>query len=158
MMRDLSELRVEQDLASAAVRAGERSGLWRVVQRAHPRILFEVAATEPDSRLGWYRFMAELSGFPGQAPHVRIWDTRADAPLAQHLRPRGGPRVSTAFQLWSADTVYRPWERMAATHNNFRLAHPQLAWHAGRTLAFIFEDLHGILNLNARPDRVRAAA
>jgi hypothetical protein len=157
-MQNLSELRVQQDLASAAFRAGENYGHWWIVQPGYPRMLFEVAATEPDGQLSRYRFMAELSGYPGQAPHVRIWDKTVDAPLALPMRPRGCLRVTTTFQMWSGDTVYRPWERMSAEHNNFRVMFPQLAWHPARTLAFILEDLHGILNLNARPSRVRSAA
>ncbi len=157
-MQDLSQLRVEQDLSSAAFRAGERCGHWWIVERGFPRMLFEVAATEPDGQPSRYRFMAELSGYPGQAPHVRIWDKTADAPLAPPLRPRGCLRVTTTFQVWSGDTVYRPWERIAAEHNNFRVVFAQLAWHPSRTLSFILEDLHGILNLNARASRVRSAA
>lgn len=157
-MQNLAQHRVEQDLSSAAFRAGEIAGRWRVVTRGFPRMHFEIAATEPNGDPSWYRFMAELSGYPGQAPHVRIWDKNSNSPLAQALRPRGCQRTATTFQVWSGDTVYRPWERMAADHNNFRLTFPQLAWHPGRTLVFVLEDIYGILNLNARAIRVRATA
>lgn len=158
MIQDPAIARVTEDLLAPAFRAGEVAERWRVVARAFPVLLVEVAATEPDCRSSWYRFRVDVSGYPGKPPWVRIWDTTADQPLPLHLRPTGCHRVSVTFQNWANDTVYRPWERMAADHNNFRLVHPQLAWHPGRTLAFIFEDLHGILNLNARACGVRSAA
>jgi hypothetical protein len=47
---------------------------------------------------------------------------------------------------------------MTGPHNNNAIDRPHLAWRPDRRLAFIFEDLHGILNSNARAHRIRAAA
>jgi hypothetical protein len=128
------------------------------VSRVFPRLVVDISATEPEGTASVYRFNIELAGYPAAAPHVTIWDRQKDEPLPPTARPRGGQRVQTAFQAWAADTVYRPWERSAATHGNFHSLFPQLAWHPKRTLAFILEDMHGILNLNARAGRVRQAA
>ena len=89
---------------------------------------------------------------------VRIWDIGADAPLPVISRPKGDRRVGITFQNWSDDTVYRPWERMTGPHGNNAITFPHLAWRPDRKLAFILEDLHGILNSNARAHRIRAAA
>ena len=158
MTRGPDRARIEEDLAAPAFRAGEVSRRWRVMARAFPILLVEVRATEPDSTSAWYRFRIEVDGYPGKPPGVRIWDTSADRPLRPDLRPKGCSRVCMTFQNWQGDTVYRPWERLAADHNNFRLDFPQLAWHPGRTLAFVLEDINGILNLNSRAGRVRLAA
>ena len=156
MTHDPATTRVQQDLAACSFRGGEHAHRWRLVSSEFPVLFIDVAATEPDGTTSWYRLRWDVSGYPGKAPHVRIWDTGADQPLPVHRRPKGNRRVEVTFQNWNDDTVYRPWERIASVHNNFRQAHPQLAWHPGRTLSFALEDLHGILNLNARARRVRA--
>jgi hypothetical protein len=70
--------------------------------------------------------------------------------LPANRRPTGSARVVEAFKDWTAPhPVYRPWERTSATHNNFAQTFPDLAWHPKRDLAFIMEDLHGLLSSNA---------
>jgi hypothetical protein len=157
-MENIPLRRADEDLTSPAFLAGERAGRWTIVSWAFPKLVVEISATEPDGTASRYRFNVELSNYPAAAPHVRIWDRQLDAPLSPTARPKGGHRVQTAFQPWQSDTVYRPWERISATHNNFHSLFPQLAWHPKRTLAFILEDIYGILNLNARVSRVRQAA
>ena len=39
---------------------------------------------------------------------------------------------------------------MTAPHNNNAVTFPHLAWHPERRLVFVFEDIYGILNSNAR--------
>lgn len=157
-MQDPAIARVEEDLLSAPFRAGERDGRWRIAQAGFPIMLIDVAATEPNGAAAWYTFRVELDGYPGKAPSVRIWSPVLGGPLPTQMRPHGCRRVVTCFQAWLSDTVYRPWERIAADHNNFRAVHPHLAWNPARTLTFALEDIHGILNLNARAVRVRSAA
>jgi len=155
---DPSVVRLNGDRAAPSYLAGIARGIWREVSLNFPILIVEIAATEPDGTAAWYRMRIEASGYPGHPPEVRIWDTAADRALPANLRPKGNSRVQTTFQQWGDDTAYRPWDRKASVHNNFREKHPQLAWHAGRDLAFILEDLHGILNLNARQRGVRSAA
>jgi hypothetical protein len=78
---------------------------------------------------------------------VRIWDPDTNGPLAKEKRPQGNTRVTLAFQLWGSDTVYRPWDRCTGPHNDNAARLPNSAWRIDRTLTFILEDLHGILNL-----------
>jgi len=158
MIKDPAAQRVEAELASPAFADGVGAGRWRVIVSAFPTLDIMIAATEPDGRASEYGFRFELSNFPATAPRVRIWDFNANTALAAPARPKGGRRVQVAFQNWSDDTVYRPWERNTGPHNSIAANSPHFAWRPDRTLAFILEDLHGILNLNARAHRVRAAA
>lgn len=158
MIANPSLARVEADLQEGNFLSGLDAGRWRIVSYAFPILDFAISATDPDGKSNEYGFRAELSNFPAQAPLVRIWDHGTNAPLAHHLRPKGGTRVEITFQHWSSDTVYRPWERMTGPHNNNAGRYPHLAWRPEQRLAFIFEDLHGILNSNARAQRIRATA
>jgi hypothetical protein len=149
---------VVADLEQPAFLAGCLAGRWRVVAWEAPILTVAITATEPDGTLSEYGFWAELSNFPSQNPMVRIWDLQAKTPLAPAQRPQGGTRVQRAFQHWGSDTVYRPWDRMTAPHDNNTANMPYLAWRPERHLIFIFEDLHAILNSNARAFRFRTAA
>ena len=158
MIADPAAARVEADLAAAEVLSGVAAGEWRIVAFAFPHLDFVVAATEPDGTASEYGFRAELTNYPAQAPLVRIWDHGAGGPLAGDKRPKGDHRTSITFQVWGDDTVYRPWERCSGPHDSNAAANTHLAWRPDRRLAFIFRDLHGVLNSNARPHRLRASA
>lgn len=158
MIADPAALRLEAELASPAFAQGVDGKRWRVVACAFPTLDIMISATEPDGSPSEYGIRLELTNFPAIAPMARIWDFAADTALAVPARPKGNQRVQIAFQNWSDDTVYRPWERRTGPHNSVAANLPHLAWRPDRTLAFILEDLHGILNLNARAHRIRAAA
>lgn len=159
MITDPSAARVESDMEDSAFISGCERGRWRVISYEFPILYFAVSATEPDGTSSEYVFRAELTNFPAQAPMVQIWDLNTGQTLAPHLRPKGGPRVQQSFKKWEpADTVYRPWDRFTGPHGNNTINHPQLAWRPDRRLAFILEDLHGILNSNARAKRIRSKA
>lgn len=149
---------VTDDLNDSALLYGCETGRWRIVSNNFPILEFAIAATEPDGSVSEYGFRAELSNYPAQAPLVRIWDFAAKGPLAVEKRPKGGGRVTKTFQHWGSDTVYRPWDRMTGPHNENAVKFPQLAWRADRRLTFILEDLHAILNANARASGVRTTA
>jgi hypothetical protein len=157
-MLDPSETRVSAELYEPGFIAGVQAGRWRIHEFAFPRLDFYITATEPDGRTIVYGFRGDVTNFPGTNPLVRIWDLANNTPLSAPLRPKGNQRVAITFQQWGDDTVYRPWDRMTGPHNNSAVNLPHLAWRPDRPLLFIFEDLHGILNLNARAHRLRAAA
>lgn len=158
MIVDPSAARVAADLLEGDFLSGRDAGRWRIISDAFPILDIAISATEPDGSVTEYGFRAELSNYPAQAPMVRIWDHKANAPLMTTRRPKGGTRVERTFQCWDSDTVYRPWDRMTGPHNNNATTFPHLAWRPERRLTFIFEDLHGILNSNARAQRLRASA
>ncbi|GLS37304.1 hypothetical protein GCM10010869_28970 [Mesorhizobium tianshanense] len=158
MIVDPSAARVVADLEEAEFLNGCDAGRWRIISFSFPILDFAISATEPDGKTGEYSFQAELSIFPAQAPKVRIWDHARNAPLAAELRPKGGARLQKTFQQWGSDTVYRPWDRETGPHGNNAANFPHLAWRPDRHLTFIFEDLYGILNSNARAQRLRPGA
>ena len=158
MIVDPSGVRVAADLEQDDLLSGCDAGRWRVVSYEFPILDFAISATEPNGTGSEYGFRAELSNYAAQAPMVRIWDHERNAPLAGDRRPNGGPRVKKTFQCWGDDTVYRPWDRKTGPHNNNATAFPHLAWNPERHLVFVFEDLHGILNSNARAQNLRASA
>lgn len=158
MIIDPSVARVDDDLRDGALLSGCALGRWRVISYEHPTLYFAISATEPDGKQSEYAFKADLSNFPAQAPKVQIWDLDTGESLAQNQRPQGGPRVQQTFKKWGEDTVYRPWDRLTGPHNNNAARYPHLAWRSERRLAFILEDLHGILNSNARTKRIRTSA
>ena len=157
-MLDPAEARVRADLDDPGFIAGVLAGRWRIHAFVFPRLDFYIEATEPDGRTVAYGFRGDVTNFPATNPMVRIWDLEANTPLSAPLRPKGNQRVAITFQQWGDDTVYRPWDRMTGPHNNNAANLPHLAWRSDRRLQIIFEDLHGILNLNARAHRLRAAA
>jgi hypothetical protein len=141
---------VDADLASTRFKAGDRCKYWHVVSYTFPVLIMAVAAVEPEGTASEYFFHFELSGFPGTAPAVQIWDCATNDLLAENRRPKGSDRVVAAFKNWAPhNTVYRPWERASGAHNNWAQAHPNLAWNPKREIAFILEDLHGLLTSNA---------
>ena len=158
MIADPSIARVAADLEQGDFLSGCDAGRWRIVSYAFPILDFAISATEPDGAPSEYGFRADLSNFAAQAPMVRIWDHERDEPLDGARRPTGGPRVEKTFQCWGEDTVYRPWDRKTGPHGNNATTFPHLAWNPERRLVFIFEDLHGILNSNARAQNLRASA
>jgi hypothetical protein len=143
---DPARTAVTADLASARFRSGVTRKQWRVISHEHPSLI----VGEPDGTASEYAFRFDLTGFPGTAPEVLIWDATVNAHLSANRRPKGSARVVEAFKDWTVPhPVYRPWERTSSTHNNFAQTFPELAWHPKRDLAFIMEDLHGLLSSNA---------
>ncbi len=158
MIADPAQTQVNADLKEPNFLAGIAAGRWRVIDYTFPILEFMVTATEPDRTTREYGFRADLSNYPAQAPMVRIWDHISNKPLDANKRPTGSQKLQTTFQAWGEDTVYRPWERKTGPHNSNAASLKHLAWRPTRHLCFIFEDLHGILNSNARAHRIRATA
>jgi hypothetical protein len=153
-----AELAVTADLASARFRIGVKRGHWREVSYVFPILVIAVAAVEPNGNPSEYAFRFEMTGFPGTAPDVRIWDCATDVLLAVDQRPKGSNRVTEAFKSWGKGTVYRPWDRDGGAHGNWATAYPDLAWNAKRDLTFILEDLYGLLTSNTTAHGIRQAA
>ena len=158
MIEDPAAQRVAAELLREDFIGGVEKGRWRLVSQAFPILDIAIAATEPNGDRKDYFFRFELTNYPAQAPMVRIWDPETNGPLAGDKRPKGNGRVALAFQVWCKVTFYRPWDRCTGPHNANAARLPNWGWRSDRTLMFILEDLHGILNLNARTLRHRAAA
>lgn len=149
---------IENDLAAPRFLAGMARNHWRLVSLNFPILVIAVAATETDGAACEYGFRFEVTGYPGVAPEVRIWDLEADLILPVARRPKGSHRVTEAFKDWNSGTVYRPWERQSGAHGNWANTYVNLAWHPRRDISFVLEDLHGLLNSNALKGSYRSAA
>ena len=141
---ELSRKAVDDDLASGPFRAGVIRGHWRILTYEFPTLVVSVAAGSSGST-ATFDFLFELSGYNAVAPWVRIWDVAKSQVLPPDRRPQGTERITAAFRAWGQDTVYRPWERFSLAHGEWDKKYPTLAWHPGRTLHFILEDLHALL-------------
>ena len=157
-MDELAQQTVMKDLESSAFQSGVMRGSWRVHSFQFPKLVIGVLGTEPDGSRKMYYFRYVLDNFPTSAPWVQIWNIEADQILPVAQRPKGNAKVERAFQSWSDDTVYRPWERMALAHGDWVHKYASEAWHPGMTLTFTVEDLHGILNANALMVAAKGAA
>ena len=157
MITDPSAAKVAADFEESAFVSGVEAGHWRILEFEFPRLDFVISATKPGGDACEFGFRADLANYPAQSPMVKIWDfeckTTLDPskrPIDQAQQPKWGQRATTTFQKWGEDTIYRPWDRMTGPHNNNAALAPHLAWTPERRLAFIFEDLHGILNSSNR--------
>lgn len=157
-MDELAQQTVMKDLESSAFQSGVMRGNWKVHSFQFPKLVIGVLGTEPDGSRKMYYVRYLLDEFPTKPPHVQIWNIETDQVLAHDQRPKGNAKVVLAFQPWSDDTVYRPWERMALAHNDWVHKYASEAWHPGMTLTFTVEDLHGILNANALVVAAKGAA
>lgn len=157
-MEDPAIALIMEALEAEAFQAGCREGRWRVIEFAYPRLDFAISAIKPDGAQTEYTFRADVENYPALAPMVKLWNLDEDRKLVGEERPQGGHRVVEAFKEWSEGTVYRPWDRMTGPHGNHSATKPLLAWNSSRDLAFIFEDLYGILVSNGRKIAFRTAA
>ncbi len=149
---------IKADLSASRFQAGVVRGLWRIILLEFPILMIAIAATEPEGTANEYVFHFELSGYPGDAPEVFIWDINTNQMLPAAQRPKGPLRVTKAFGDWDKHTVYRPWERHSGAHNDWARKYPDLVWHSKRDITFILEDLHGLLNSNSLSRSTRPAA
>lgn len=157
-MEDPAVALVRASLASEAVQAGCRENRWRIVAFAYPRLDFAITGMRLDGSRAEYEFRADVVNYPALAPEVRLWNLAEDRKPTGEERPQGGRRITETFKDWGDGTVYRPWDRRTGPHNDNAKTKPHLAWHPARDLAFILEDLHGILVSNARALAARPAA
>jgi hypothetical protein len=156
-MPDLAEHSIQADLNAPEFLTGVARGAWRVLSLDFPIVLLGIRGTEPDGSNKEWVFRYLVDDYPSVAPMVQIWDVASNCILAAGSRPTGNQLVAHAFKSWSDDTVYRPWERKAMEHGDWKTKYPNQVWNPTKTLANTVEDLNAILNGNARKAAVQAA-
>ncbi|WP_338693234.1 hypothetical protein V5279_43445 [Bradyrhizobium sp. 26S5] len=133
-----------RDLASPTFKVGERRGRWAALGVRFPLAMFFIAAPV---RLGGptgFLLRSDFSGYPAAAPNSQLWHGRNNQPLADEHRPKnkqGGTLV--AFAMWGA-CLYHPIDRLARDH--WPGQHPDLCWTADKTIVFLLETVHAILD------------
>ena len=147
------ERAVRAHLNSGAFLAGVAAGRWSVVGVEWPYVTVMVSAAPREGAPPGYTIRFELSGYPTIAPTGCIWDIERNEPLAAELRPKGD-EVAILFRVdaWPAapNAMYAPWDRLALVdHAGWSTTAPHFAWHEGRTLTFILNELHRIFHSDA---------
>lgn len=133
-----------RDLASPTFKVGERRGRWAVIGIRFPMAMFFVAApVRPGGPTG-FLLRSDCSGYPATAPTSQLWHGRDNQPLADAHRPKskqGGTMVS--FTQWSTPCLYHPVDRLARSH--WPGKYQELCWTADKTIVFLLETVHGLL-------------
>lgn len=154
---DPCRVRLERDLASADVEAGVEAGLWRTVRLDWPAIFVAITAGD-GSELG---MRLQVDGYPGVAPAGQPWDLETNAALPAARWPVGGGAEQVFRTDWSVGNANAPYlacDRTGlATHPGWADAHPERAWHAGRTIAFYLSEIHHRLRGARTPQNQSAA-
>ena len=133
-----------RDVASPTFKVGVRRGRWALLGVKFPFAMFFVAAPV---RLGGptgFLLRSDCSGYPATAPNSQLWHGRDNQPLADAHRPKnrqGGTMIS--FSTWGA-CLYHPIDRLARSH--WPGQHGELCWATGKTIVFLLETVHGILD------------
>ncbi|MCW2690810.1 MAG: hypothetical protein JWR37_5700 [Mycobacterium sp.] len=137
-------------LAGGAFRAGEVCGRWQLVGLTWPYLTVIVAAaSRPDSPKE-FALRFECAGYPNVAPTGGIWDLDSDISLSAAARPKGA-RAAQLFRTdsWQggATAMYAAWDRIGLqAHPDWAEKYPRLAWNPKRTIVFILDNVHEVLN------------
>jgi hypothetical protein len=133
-----------RDLASPTFKVGVRRGRWALLGVKFPIAMFFVAAPVRFGGPTGFLLRSDCSGYPATAPNSQLWHGLDNQPLADAHRPKtrqGDTMIS--FKMWAA-CLYHPIDRLARSH--WPGQHPELCWIADKTIVFLLETVHGILD------------
>ena len=149
---------LEAQLNSVRYLAGVENGRWQTLLFAWPHLYVRVVGKDPDTGKTFeHDFHLECDGIPDPGPFVERWTYTDNA--THGVRPAapttGSPGFIEALKEWGGG-IYRAWNRNAATHNDWAKKRPDEAWHRGRDIVFIMEQLYALVSeqavwLAARP-------
>lgn len=155
---------LEAQLASPRVLCGEDKGRWLILKLDWPHLYVRVNGRDAVSgRTFTHDFHLECEGYPDPGPFVERWAFADDASFGSKppSPAAGSPGFIDALKEWScpghsSSGIYRAWQRLAASHNDWAKKRPDEAWHRGRDISFILEQLYALLSeqavwLAARP-------
>lgn len=136
-------------LDSGRFQAGVEAGRFRLVSIDWPIVIVMISAAPREGAPSEYALRFELSGYPNIAPTGGVWDLDADTTLAADKRPKGD-RLSMVFRFEGGGcgptAMYAPWDCMGLNaHREWAQSARHLAWHPGRDLTFILDNVHGLL-------------
>ena len=161
-MAEAAQQTLEAQLRSVRFRVGVEQGRWKIVRYAFPALEVDVTGFDPPTgQATTLGFQLLCDNFPALGPFVQHWDHaggKRPAPITD-----SSPSVTDAFKDWHqvAPTyggIYRPWQRIAAIHNDWAAKRPDLAWRRDRHITFIMERLYELVSEHAAwLGRARAA-
>jgi hypothetical protein len=148
---------LEAQLGAPRVLCGVEQGRWSILKLAWPHLYVRVTGRDLDSgRTFAHDFHLECDGYPDPGPFVERW-TFAENPPYGSKPPApavGSPGFVDAVKDWSCPGhpnggIYRAWQRVAATHNEWAQKRKADAWHRDRGIFFILEHLHALVSEQA---------
>lgn len=138
------ERAVRRHLDGALFQAGVTSGRWRLVSFEWPHVTIGIRAAPRQGAPDEFVVRFEVSGYPNVAPTGDLWDIVADAPSPAESRPKG-ELIGMIFRpdSWNNGLgMYAPWDRAGLNaHPEWAQSYRRSAWHGGRTLTFVLEQL-----------------
>lgn len=137
-------------LDSGRFQAGVEAGRFRLVSVEWPVVVVMVAAAVRGDAPTAFAIRFELTGYPTSAPTGGVWDLEANTTLAADKRPKG-ERLSLVFRFEGGNcgptAMYAPWDRLGLQgHPEWAQSARHLAWHPGRDLTFVLDNIHRLLN------------
>lgn len=133
-----------RDLASPTFKVGVRRGRWALLGVKFPLAMFFVAAPARFGGPTGFLLRSDCAGYPATAPTSQLWHGRDNQPLADTHRPKNRQsRTMISFSTWAA-CLYHPIDRLARSH--WPGQHEELCWTADKTIVFLLETVHGILD------------
>jgi hypothetical protein len=129
-------------------------GRWQVLALSWPHLYVRVRAKAGDDVTFEHDFHLECTGYPDPGPYVERWAYAGDATHgARPATPNAGaPGFFEAMKEWGSGAeggIYRAWNRGAAQHNDWTKKRPDEAWHRGRPITFIMEQLYALVSEQA---------
>lgn len=131
-------------------------GRWQVLALSWPYLYVRVRAMAGSGgSTCQHDFRLECAGFPDPGPYVERWAFAEDP--THGVRPAapttGSPGFVDAMKEWGGGGneggIYRAWNRGAANHNDWAKKRPDEAWHRGRQITFIMEQLYALVSEQA---------
>jgi len=139
---------------SVAFMSAVDEGRWQVLVLSWPHLYVRVRAKAGGGVAFEHDFRLECTGYPDPGPYVERW-AYADDPThgARPAAPSAGaPGFVEAMKEWGGGGeggIYRAWNRGAAQHNDWTKKRPDEAWHRGRQITFIMEQLYALVSEQA---------
>jgi hypothetical protein len=156
-------LTLEAHLRKTSFRIGVEEGRWQILRYAFPALEVRIVACDFSGVSATMDFQLLCDQFPAIGPFVQHWDPIKQCRPEPPTGDRAPPSLVDALKTWHEHApryggIYRPWQREAALHNQWAQMRPDLAWHRGRDLTFIMEQLYALVYEQAAWLAYRAAA
>ena len=135
--------------ASAQFRSGVERGHWRTAGDVEwPHVLIAVSAAPRDGAPDEFFFRFNLADYPSVAPTAAPWDPVTGAVLEEAKRPKGDGLGLVFRSDWEGGmALYAPFDRVAlGSHGGWQSRYPRQTWDATKTLAWVLQILHRMLN------------
>ena len=136
-------------VASAQFINGVECGKWRIVGGIDwPSALVAVSAASREGAPEEFFFRCDLAGYPNAAPTATPWDPATGDVLDEAKRPKGDGLGLVFRTDWEGGrALYAPFDRVAlSSHDGWQSRYPRRTWDATKTLAWILQILHAMLN------------